>query len=143
MFVVWGGLHGVYLAVERRLRAAFGEPAWTRAPLASVALALGTYALVCLTWVFFRSRDMASAAHLSRAMLAGAPDSGLLGPVDHALVLGLTAAMLAAHWRSRHSTLAAVWERAPRWARVLALASFLVLLALGGGDDRAFIYFQF
>jgi alginate O-acetyltransferase complex protein AlgI len=143
MFVIWGGLHGVYLAVERRLRAAFGEPAWTRVPLASVALALGTYALVCLTWVFFRSRDMASAAHLSRAMLAGAPDSGLLGPLDHALVLGLTAAMLAAHWRSRHSTLAAVWERAPRWARVLVLASFLVLLALGGGDDRAFIYFQF
>jgi alginate O-acetyltransferase complex protein AlgI len=51
-FVVWGGLHGLYLAVERwiRDRTGFrGEPArWVN----RLALGLLTYLLVNITWVF-------------------------------------------------------------------------------------------
>ena len=52
-FVVWGGLHGLYLAVERWLNARFGHQAvWSRLP-AQIFLAVLTYFLVNITWVFF------------------------------------------------------------------------------------------
>src|SRR6187200_2500038 len=53
-FVVWGGLHGTYLAVERWLRSRFAG--WTPGPLALVGLGLLTYVLVNITWVFFRAK---------------------------------------------------------------------------------------
>jgi alginate O-acetyltransferase complex protein AlgI len=43
-FVVWGGLHGTYLAVERWLKSRFAG--WTPGPLAFVGLGLLTYVLV-------------------------------------------------------------------------------------------------
>ena len=54
-FVVWGGLHGTYLAVERWLKARFAG--WKPGPAAIVALGLLTYVLVNITWVFFRAED--------------------------------------------------------------------------------------
>src|SRR5258708_20077359 len=53
-FVVWGGLHGLYLAAERFLCARFAG--YKPGPLAFVALGLLTYALVNLTWVFFGAK---------------------------------------------------------------------------------------
>src|SRR5947208_799202 len=53
-FVAWGGLHGLYLAVERWLRGRFGG--WKPGPGSIVALGLLTYLLVNVTWVFFRSK---------------------------------------------------------------------------------------
>jgi alginate O-acetyltransferase complex protein AlgI len=55
-FVVWGGLHGLLLAVERfRGKASFyaGVPAPLRVAL--------TFAVVLVTWVFFRAPDLPSA----------------------------------------------------------------------------------
>ena len=54
-FVVWGGLHGVYLGVERVLTARLGHVAPSSARTAvRAALGLLTFLLVCVTWVFFR-----------------------------------------------------------------------------------------
>src|SRR5205085_6911295 len=52
-FVVWGGLHGTYLAVERWLRSRFAG--WRPGPAAIIGLGLLTYVLINITWVFFRA----------------------------------------------------------------------------------------
>src|SRR6202035_4388893 len=58
-FVVWGGLHGLYLAAERGLRARFSD--YRPGPLALFALGLLTYTLVNVTWVFFRAKTFSRA----------------------------------------------------------------------------------
>ena len=69
-FVVWGGLHGIYLAGERLLRARFAN--YRPGPLAFVALGLLTYTLVNLTWVFFRAKTFGKAWMVLRGMVGTA-----------------------------------------------------------------------
>src|SRR4029077_12662873 len=63
-FVVWGGIHGTGLAVERFLRRAFSREEqpnpglWNAGAWVSRVV---TFNLVCLTWVFFRASSVAEA----------------------------------------------------------------------------------
>ena len=65
-FVVWGGLHGLYLSAERWLRARFKGFTPGRASL--LGLALLTFLLVNITWVFFRAKTFAGAGVVLKGM---------------------------------------------------------------------------
>lgn len=89
-FVVWGGLHGVCLAVERwagkRLKARV--PAWVSRPV--------TFGLVLLGWVFFRAESLPVAVRYVGALfgaLEAGPESDLLAAVAcrPAMVISLAA----------------------------------------------------
>jgi alginate O-acetyltransferase complex protein AlgI len=143
-FVAWGGLHGLYLSGERVLRARLGHlTVWDTWP-AKLALGILTYALVCLTWVFFRARDFGGAARLLRSMLlidrTGGPVLG------HWLLLtagvGVTG-ILATHWYMRERELHAEVSRLPAIVAGLVWGGMLFLVAITQGDSNAFIYFQF
>lgn len=142
-FVVWGGLHGLYLTVERVLKKRFGSTGWQTSLGGQLALALLTYLLVCIAWVFFRARDFPSAFALVRTMFAGGPNEVTLGGFAIARVVAVTVVLLGSHWLLKDSSLEQLAERTPPWARVLALGLMVILLVLVPGDDRAFIYFQF
>jgi D-alanyl-lipoteichoic acid acyltransferase DltB (MBOAT superfamily) len=143
-FVAWGGLHGTYLAVERYLTERFAGRRIATTTAARVALALLTYLLVNLTWVFFRARDFPSAWLLLQSMFGLADGAGKVlywnGIVAVAVV---TAGMLLAHWRLRDTSLEAVVGRTPAWliGAVWAAMVFAVITTQGSGN--AFIYFQF
>ncbi len=143
-FVVWGGLHGLYLAAERFLHGRVGHlPLWRTLP-AKITLALLTYALVNVTWVFFRARDFDTATRLLRSMAL--VDRGG-GPVLTTWLL-LSAAittvvLLVVHWRMRHRELHAVAERWPAGAVGVLWGAMLFLIAITQGGSDAFIYFQF
>jgi alginate O-acetyltransferase complex protein AlgI len=143
-FVVWGGLHGAYLAVERWLQERFaGRRVATGWP-ARVLLALLTYGLVNITWVFFRARDFPTAWRLLRSMFGiGEAAEKVLYWNGIAAVAVVTAVMLASHWYMRDTSLEAVVERTPAWllGAVWAAIVFAVLTTQGSGN--AFIYFQF
>lgn len=144
-FVVWGGLHGMYLVLERKLREwAPPSPLWGLLPV-RIGLALATYACVCLTWVFFRAQDFPSAGSLVASMFGWQPQTvyRMVSANDIALVLGVTAVMLAVHWVLRETTVEAAAARLPWWLRGAALAAMLTAVFTMAGDDRAFIYFQF
>src|SRR5205814_8946483 len=97
-FVVWGGLHGSYLVVERQARVRLKPPPFWRRPGTRVLLALLTYAAICLTWGFFRAPNIATAGRVSAAMLTGGPDTHILGMTSRALVIAVTLGLLATHW---------------------------------------------
>ena len=167
-FVVWGAMHGLFLVIERVYRqlrtptpqvtAGLSDlangaesrpaPGGFMARLWPVGGMLITFALVNLTWVFFRAETFTAAFQLASRMV-GWPSSigmvNLVGRPTILLVLGFTALMLTAQWWVRDSSLEAVAARLPWWVRSLALTVMVVLLALtfGTGDDNAFIYFQF
>ena len=51
-FVIWGGLHGAYLIIERRLR--FPQLIENKTRVVQTISGVFTFHLVCLSWVFFR-----------------------------------------------------------------------------------------
>lgn len=141
-FVVWGGLHGIYLAAERMLRRRFSS--YRPGPLAMLALGLLTFALVNLAWVFFRAGSFGSAWQMLTGMLglnsAAVPILPTMALVTVPLIVG---GIVAAHWGMRKQTLEAAIARAhPALLVALwGLMAFTIIIAQGAGS--AFIYFQF
>ncbi|MBS0630449.1 MAG: MBOAT family protein [Verrucomicrobia bacterium] len=143
-FVVWGLIHGVFLVIERLVKGAAGEAPWTQTFAIKFLIGLGTFAVVCLAWVFFRAADFATAARLVKAMVgAGAPSDALLTTRELLQVGSVTAGLLLAHWSLRDTSIEAVVGKMPRWLVVALWTLMLSAIILTQGNGHAFIYFQF
>jgi alginate O-acetyltransferase complex protein AlgI len=141
-FLVWGGMHGVYLAAERALRARL--PNYRPGPLMFVALGVLTYALVNLTWVFFRAKTFSKAWLVLRGMLGlNVQAQPILATPSLAFVCAIVGGIVLTHWLMRARTLESVVARTPALAlsALWALMAFAIIIAQGSGN--AFIYFQF
>ncbi len=142
-FVVWGGLHGLFLVGERVLqRRVPGKKVW-RKPVIQFALAGGTFLMVSLTWVFFNARELGRALEMLGSMFGAGHGARVVYAVRILSVLVGVAVMLVLHWLMRNSSLEQVARRTPWWLRAVAMALMLVSIVLTQGEDRAFIYFQF
>jgi alginate O-acetyltransferase complex protein AlgI len=140
-FVVWGGLHGAWLAAERSLgKRSF----WGGAPR-PIRVGL-TFLGVLVTWVFFRASDLPSAGRYLQAMAGfGEPQAGasLLGAVMydpyHLLSLALAAVVT---WSCPQTW---DWTRRLGPARAaLALGCLaLALVMMASQGYNPFIYFIF
>lgn len=142
-FVVWGGLHGLYLAGERRFTRAAEEdhlrPWSLRRDLVRTFV---TFQLVCLAWVFFRADSLGGAVHyLGRiARLQG-------GATDRSAVVLLAAAAAAVllldyvQHRARDHTPMLGWNPAVRGVVYGLLVVPIVVFS--GGTPVPFIYFNF
>jgi len=144
-FVVWGGLHGLYLAAERLCREVFGAGrSWYNNIVFKLSMALLTYFLVNITWVFFRSQTFAQAKTMLASMFAlAAEPQKVLYWNEIAPALIVVAGMVATHWAMRSTTLEYVAEKTPRWLIGALWAFMLFMLVITQGSDSAFIYFQF
>jgi alginate O-acetyltransferase complex protein AlgI len=141
-FVVWGGLHGAYLAVERWLRKRFAG--YTPGPLAIIALGLLTYTLVNITWVFFRAATFKKAWSVLQGMSGLNADATPILAGAHLLaVAAIIGAIVLVHWRMRTRTLESLVAQtpAPVIAGVWSIMLFTIIIEQGTGN--AFIYFQF
>jgi D-alanyl-lipoteichoic acid acyltransferase DltB (MBOAT superfamily) len=140
LFVLWGALHGMYLALERawqRTRHAHAA----RLPLPMATLL--TFLVITLTWIPFRAPDLATMGEMFAGMLRAQGDAALDASIRLPLVLTLLAT-LCWQYTLRDQSLEALWGRWPRAVHALAIALALGLMYLcSGGDGRAFIYFQF
>ncbi len=143
-FVVWGGLHGLYLAAERWLTARLGDrEIWNRFAM-RVLLAIGTYFLINITWVFFRAADFSSAWRMIVTMLTFVTDGEKVLPTVHVLQTVITIGiMLLVHWYMRERKLDEVIGRLPAWLTGLVWGAMLTVIIITQGGSDAFIYFQF
>jgi alginate O-acetyltransferase complex protein AlgI len=141
-FVVWGGLHGLYLAVERWLRGRFAGFKLSGAGL--VAAMLLTFVLVDITWVFFRAEDFPTAWTVLTAMAGYAPHGTArvaLVPMVAAMII--VAGILVAHWRMRATTIEQLIESTPTWIVTAVWTAMLFFVIIEQGHGNAFIYFAF
>jgi alginate O-acetyltransferase complex protein AlgI len=143
-FVVWGGLHGLYLAAERWIRTqtgVTGDPAgaWNR-----VALALLTYLLVNFTWVFFRAETFEGASRILAGMAGLAGDAAAVLPTIYMVKTAvIVSAIVLVQWLMRNRELEEVVARTPWWVTGLVTATMLFAVIIAQGSGEAFIYFQF
>jgi alginate O-acetyltransferase complex protein AlgI len=143
-FVVWGGLHGFFLSVERWLRRRRIRGAAARGRPTRIAVVLVTYVLVNFTWVFFRSPDFATAWRMIASMVGLSGEGVMVLPTIRLIeVSAIIPAMLAIHWTMRERTLADVVSRTPWWIVSLVWACLLFSIVVTQGSGDAFIYFQF
>jgi alginate O-acetyltransferase complex protein AlgI len=143
-FVAWGGLHGLYLAAERWARGksgVAGDPvrAWNR-----LALALLTYFLVNITWVFFRATDFGGAARVLAGMFGLAASAEPVLPTIYMIkVVVIVTGILVVQWLMRNRTVEELVSRTPWWVTGAVAAGMLFSVIVAQGSGEAFIYFQF
>jgi alginate O-acetyltransferase complex protein AlgI len=153
-FVIWGGVHGGWLAVERFLTShvlrrrhatggAAGLPAARREEVNfGWAGRVATLIVVGLAWVFFR----ASSIHQAFTMLGGLTEFTWRPEYSPALMyLGAVSFVaLAIDYRLEYAKEEYVFETArPRTALAAALGMCAVITIFGALESSAFIYFQF
>ncbi len=137
-FVIWGGLHGGYLAAER---AVFGRRWDKPSALVYPLRAAFTFVLVLIAWVFFRAATLADSRLVLTQMFAGAPGASLL-EAHHLVLAGVSicAALAEEHlqWFERAAA-------APVWVFSIVAGLLLFCVELFGVLDETipFVYFQF
>lgn len=136
-WVVWGAIQGLVMSGERL----FGVP--ETPPTSKIARVIRwaiTFHIVCLSWVFFRSKSLPDAGLVLDRIFRWAPGEyyGGLAPLAAlALLIAAEITRLRIFWlreADRRSTLL-------RW---VVYASIIVLLiTFAGAQNPEFIYFQF
>jgi alginate O-acetyltransferase complex protein AlgI len=145
-FVVWGGIHGVGLVVERLAadrRAAFGLPEPPDTPMRRFLRWAVTFNIVCLAWVFFRSPSLARAFDMLGGLFTRWGDPA---PLVSGLLIFTCIAMLASQFVPERSMLRiqSAFSTFPIAAQGVTLAGcFFLIDALGPTGVAPFIYFQF
>jgi alginate O-acetyltransferase complex protein AlgI len=144
-FVVWGLLHGSYLALERLVKAFVKkDAAWADSLVLKLFIGLTTYVAVLVAWVYFRASDFSTASRLIGGMFGRHPTGDAVLSTRELLQVGIvTFLLLIAHWALRDISIETAVQRLPRW--VVTTAWFLMVCAiiLTQGSSNAFIYFQF
>jgi D-alanyl-lipoteichoic acid acyltransferase DltB (MBOAT superfamily) len=167
-FVAWGALHGLYLCIEKLIQDNRHRPMTVlvqtetpvqqgvvtqgvttprfikQIPSNNFFLALLTFFLVNVTWVFFRSADFTTAWRLLYSMF-GFVDNGLalLETLAIIKIAVITVLLVTCHWLMRNTRVLNVVQQQPWWVVGLVWACMLILLILCQESSSSFIYFQF
>ena len=157
-YICWGGLHGIYLAINHLWRASVRPVTlpWLPARLFRLGAGAITFVSVVLAWVLFRSADMAHAIVMLKAMAGMAARPIPFADVVHGQLLIMT------DLRGRElavlllSAFAWVWllPNSTRLrflkgnflltlAQAIATVYFLYLAIDRFGSYSPFLYFQF
>ena len=143
-FVVWGGVHGTYLIVERLLRNVVSPNVNWQNLLPRLVGTTLTFIAVSLTWVFFAAPPWESCEIVFRSLVGHTTDPlSVMRSVELVLVLIIVFAMLTGHWLMRDRQIEEVAQSMPNWLFCAVWVVLLVLIILTGESDNAFIYFQF
>jgi alginate O-acetyltransferase complex protein AlgI len=136
-FVLWGGIHGLGLAIERAL-------GWrpTSAPAQWLGRVL-TFHVVCFAWIFFRADSFPRAGQVIERLVTawGRPSPLVTTSVVLAIVVGIASQYV------RPGAIAGVvggFQRLPVVAQAACVAVVLVAInTLGPEGVAPFIYFRF
>ena len=140
-FVIWGGLHGLYLVVERffKNKIHIKINTWN-----GILFALLTYTCVNITWVFFRAREFATAKNMLASMFF-MNDGGekILQSFDIIKVLTVISLLFICHWVMRNTSMKEVSLKTSPWVFGIFWSLLILLIVIAQGSGEQFIYFQF
>jgi D-alanyl-lipoteichoic acid acyltransferase DltB (MBOAT superfamily) len=143
-FVLWGVSNGLLVGLSRP-----GASTRARTGLLGFVAMLGTFVLICLTWVLFRAVDLPQAMGIYAAMFGDLGRAAAWAELalhrDFLQAFGpLLLAFVLVEWQTRaaaHPLALERWPRALRWSLYTVLLWAAIYLMPDEPD--AFIYFQF
>lgn len=143
-FLLWGGLHGLALALHKGWMVLFRN---ARLPIPGLFSGVFTFCFVALCWIPFRADDLGTSRIIAEKLLlppnwAQIPEiyraysSGM-----HCLLLGMMLHFIPGNFKTEFFRLCG---RMPVWLLGLAcILAMLVIFQFSSGDSQPFIYFQF
>lgn len=162
-YVIWGGLNGIYLVAEQIVEQRSGLldriPAWFRSPYRLVRTGV-TFALICVSWIFFRATHVDQAFYILRHLGDGLGDLPanlrnlsfvrnyvLMGLDKNEFLIGIAAIafLLGVEYAQKNGHVGETIVRQPavvRWAVYYAAVAAVVFLG-AFNSAQEFIYFQF
>lgn len=147
-FVVWGGLHGAYLVLQRWVAPWWGwftERRWVHWAMADL-VAMGTvFTLTTVAWVFFRAASFDDAfAILERIVLGGDwSPAGVLRKLQVLIGALMIATLVSIELVMQNAAVRHWWDRSRAVRSGCIVLLFLTIPLLGTFEGVAFIYFQF
>ena len=141
-FVVWGGLHGLYLAAHRRWRPASASTAGDPWNLSMLVPTVATFHLVAFAWIFFRAQSFGQATDVITGIVT------LRGGVTDFdrfwLVVLIASGSLALDlWQRNAGTQTVMLGWRPALRGAFYGGSIVALVLFSGAPPVPFIYFQF
>lgn len=140
-FVIWGGIHGGMLGLERKL----GNAHPLRKLPAGVSVAF-TFLIVCLSWVFFRAKTLGQALSylgslFGASTVSAASDvvAGALYPPYYLCLFALCGVIVFAMPNSWELTSRLSWPKVAFATSAMALATLMMWTQ----TINPFLYFQF
>lgn len=147
-FIVWGGLHGVALAVHKFLRSLLHRPKHYRSTgIRKVFAVLLTFHFVCFCWIFFRNATFdASITMIRQVFTAFHPELLEQLVTGYWKVFALMAVGFLLHWcpDSWQQACSRGVTRLPLVVQAFLLVALIYLvIQVKSSDIQPFIYFQF
>lgn len=140
-FIVWGGLHGTYLILER-LQKRYLPFKITK--YNGIFLAFITFSCVNITWVFFRADTFQKSWEMIKSMFYVVSDGEkILHNFEIIKVCAVIGIMFLCHWMMRNSSLKELAQKTPPWLFGVTWAILFFLIIISQGSGEQFIYFQF
>jgi D-alanyl-lipoteichoic acid acyltransferase DltB (MBOAT superfamily) len=144
-FVIWGGIHGVVLAIERLLddrREAIGLGPRPDTPFHRFLQWAVTFHVVCFAWIFFRAPSTSRAFEVIKQIFLSPGVGSLVTPLLVVTILALLASQFVPEGVMENVQVA--FSRVPILAQGVALAAcFFLIDHLSPAGVQPFIYFQF
>jgi len=133
-FVIWGGIHGAWLSVERFFHPKGRASVWYSRVL--------TLAVVGVTWIFFRAKSLGAALEMLHSM-GDFHWQHQYGP-ELLFLAVISGAMILIDYRLETYDEEYVFEKARLAVPVCAsIVMTLLMVAFAASETNAFIYFQF
>lgn len=136
-FVIWGGLHGIFTSIEKRLKL----DKKSKYHLVNGIRGVAIFGIVSMLWIFFRSPDYNTAKLYFKSIITNTN----LEMNSYSLELGLLVSFfILLDYLTRKKTFAVWLENKPSIIRWFMYFVFVFLImAKSGTDVQPFIYFQF
>ncbi|MCF8331069.1 MAG: MBOAT family protein [Bacteroidales bacterium] len=147
-FIIWGGLHGIGLAIHKAWMQIFGKADHGKKTFwGHLVSVFFTFHLVTFAWIFFRARNMQIAGIMIKRMFNDF--SGKMVPQmiqSYWILFALMLGGFIIHWlpKSFKDKYTNWFIHMPVWIKVL-IAVFIVILLYQArsAEIQPFIYFQF
>ncbi len=144
-FIIWGGLHGVYLSVEKALSLGKRKASNIFSRLSGWLI---TFTLVCFAWIFFRAVGLQQATDIIKSIFTDTSitnfrsiDKMVIAPILNGIAL-----LLIIEWLIiRKFSFDAIFETKYGDTLLAGFSTFLLLYVFlfGNSSNNQFIYFQF
>ncbi|GHT29369.1 alginate O-acetyltransferase [Bacteroidia bacterium] len=149
-FIIWGGIHGVSLAIHKYVRShfhSFKQLGSQMTPFRRILGILFTFHLVCFGWIFFRATSMQAVGEILTQITTNFhPEVFLQFVTGYKVVVTLMIIGYIFHFMPKRAerSLQSIVTRSPLLIQALMLViTIFIVIQMKSAGVQPFIYFQF